>query len=122
MTTAEKLQQRHTYADYLSGTGFVTPFFTFHVLYPHMKALKTLRNGSSKAPTVGALPPTFMQSYPSYRAYQLPVFSIESHGSASASGSPFCSNSIEIASGERTNAMCPSRGGRLINTPASISF
>lgn len=57
-----------------------------------------------------------------YPAYQVPVFSIESHGSAGANGEPFCNNSIEILSGERTNAMCPSRGGRLINTPASINF
>ena len=36
------------------------------------------------------------------------------------SAPPFCSNSIEMLSGERTNAMRPSRGGRLIVTPCSI--
>ncbi len=34
---------------------------------------------------------------------------------------PFCSSSTEMLSGERTNAMRPSRGGRLIVTPWSIS-
>src|SRR6185369_15914233 len=50
-----------------------------------------------------------------------PVFGIEAQGSAGASEPPFCSSSIEMLSGERTKAMCPSRGGRLIVTPASIS-
>ena len=45
------------------------------------------------------------------------VFGIDVHGSRGGSASPFCSSSIEIRSGERTNAMCPSRGGRLIVTP-----
>ena len=52
--------------------------------------------------------------------YQLPVFSIDSHGSAGSRAGPFCSSSIEMPSGERTNAMWPSRGGRLIVTPAAI--
>ena len=34
---------------------------------------------------------------------------------------PFCSSSIEMLSGERTKAMWPSRGGRLMVTPPSIS-
>ncbi len=38
------------------------------------------------------------------------------------SASPFCSNSIEIASGVRMNAMRPSRGGRLMTTPAFCSL
>ena len=38
-----------------------------------------------------------------------------------ASAAPFCSSSTEISSGVRTNAMRPSRGGRLMVTPASIS-
>ena len=54
--------------------------------------------------------------------YQLPVFSMLDHGSAGAFDSPFCSSSIEIPSGERTKAMWPSRGGRLIVTPPSCSF
>src|SRR6266498_2408258 len=55
-------------------------------------------------------------------AYHLPVFGIEVHGSLGGSGAPFCNSSIEWRSGERTNAMVPSRGGRLIMIPAFISF
>ena len=36
------------------------------------------------------------------------------------SASPFCSSSIDCLSGERTNAITPSRGGRLMVTPAFI--
>ena len=50
-----------------------------------------------------------------------PVLGIDAHGSAGASASPFWSSSTEMPSGERTNAMWPSRGGRLIVTPASAS-
>jgi hypothetical protein len=39
------------------------------------------------------------------RGYQTPVFDIDAQGSLGASASPFCSNSIEIRSGERTKAM-----------------
>src|SRR5271170_6768570 len=39
--------------------------------------------------------------------YQCPVLDIEVHGSAGGNASPFCSNSIECRSGERTNAICP---------------
>src|SRR3569833_4542703 len=53
--------------------------------------------------------------------YHVPVLGIDAHGSAGARW-PSCSSSIEMPSGERTNAMCPSRGGRVIVTPASISF
>ena len=53
--------------------------------------------------------------------HQDPVFSIEAQGSAGGRLSPICSSSIEIPSGETTNAMRPSRGGRLMVTPASIS-
>ena len=53
--------------------------------------------------------------------YQWPVFGIEAHGSAGGLASPFCSSSIECRSGERTNAIWPSRGGRLIVTPSFIS-
>jgi len=56
------------------------------------------------------------------RPYQTPVFGIDVHGSAGGFASPFCSNSTEMLSGERTNAMRPSRGGRLMRTPASRSF
>ena len=57
---------------------------------------------------------------PSARAYQTPLFGMLVHGSAAGSAAPCCSNSIEIWSGERTNAMRPSRGGRLMVTPWSI--
>jgi len=52
--------------------------------------------------------------------YQWPVFGIEVQGSAGGFGSPFCSSSIECRSGERTNAMLPSRGGRLMVMPSFI--
>ena len=54
--------------------------------------------------------------------YQCPVFDIESHGSAGGFASPFCNSSIECRSGERMNAIMPSRGGRLMVMPAFISF
>src|SRR5262249_35122408 len=53
-------------------------------------------------------------------AYHLPEFGIDDHGSFLACASPFCSNSMEMLSGERTKAMRPSRGGRLMVTPAFI--
>jgi len=48
------------------------------------------------------------------RRYQLPVFSIEAQGSCGGRLSPRCRSSTEIPSGERTKAIWPSRGGRLI--------
>ena len=48
-----------------------------------------------------------------------PVLGIDAHGSAGGFDPPFCRSSTEIPSGERTNAMWPSRGGRLIVTPAA---
>jgi hypothetical protein len=56
------------------------------------------------------------------RLYQCPVLGIEAHGSFGGCGPPFCSNSTDCLSGERTNAIIPSRGGRLMVTPAFISF
>jgi hypothetical protein len=53
--------------------------------------------------------------------HQLPVLGIDFQGSAGASGAPFCSSSIEMLSGERTNAICPSRGGLRIVTPWAAS-
>lgn len=41
----------------------------------------------------------------SLHGYHSPVVGIDTQGSAGASGSPFCSSSIEILSGERKNAM-----------------
>ena len=57
-----------------------------------------------------------------YKAYQWPVFAIEDHGSAGGFGSPFCNSSIECRSGERTKAMLPSRGGRLMVMPIFMSL
>ena len=44
-----------------------------------------------------------------------------SRARSAAAAAPFCNSSIECLSGERTNAMVPSRGGRLMVTPAFIS-
>jgi hypothetical protein len=53
------------------------------------------------------------------QAYQTPVLGMDFHGSADAFASPFCNSSMEMLSGLRTNAMRPSRGGRLMTIPAS---
>ena len=50
-----------------------------------------------------------------------PVFAIEAQGSFLSRAVPFWSSSIEMSSGERTNAMWPSRGGRLMTTPPFCS-
>jgi Tol biopolymer transport system component len=52
--------------------------------------------------------------------HHCPVFFMDFHGSRGGSASPFCSSSMEMPSGERTKAMCPSRGGRLMVTPPSM--
>ena len=54
--------------------------------------------------------------------HHFPVLGIETHGSFGGSGEPFCSSSIDCLSGERTKAIWPSRGGRLMVTPAFINF
>ena len=54
-------------------------------------------------------------------SYHFPVLGIEVQGSFGGSASPFCKSSMECLSGERTNAIMPSRGGRLMVTPAFIS-
>ncbi len=53
--------------------------------------------------------------------HQCPVFGIDFQGSCTGSGFPFCNSSIDCLSGERTNAITPSRGGRLMVTPISRS-
>src|SRR5690606_38176958 len=53
--------------------------------------------------------------------YHLPTLGIDAQGSCGGFAPPFCSSSIEMLSGERTKAIRPSRGGRLIVTPMSIS-
>lgn len=52
--------------------------------------------------------------------HQCPVLGMELHGSFGASASPFCNNSMECRSGERMNAIWPSRGGRLMVMPSFI--
>src|SRR5262245_42192858 len=58
----------------------------------------------------------------SQNRYQAPVLGIDAQGSLFGNASPFCKSSIEILSGERINAICPSRGGRLMVTPDFISL
>ncbi len=55
-------------------------------------------------------------------SYHFPVLGMEAQGSALGRASPACRSSMLISSGERTKAMRPSRGGRLMVTPASMSF
>ena len=55
-------------------------------------------------------------------SHHFPLFGIETQGSLGGNGEPFCKISIECLSGERTKAMLPSRGGRLMVTPAFINF
>jgi len=54
------------------------------------------------------------------RHYQLPTLGMLTQGSAGAKW-PSCRSSIEMPSGVRTKAIWPSRGGRLMVTPASIN-
>ena len=97
-------------------------------------------NNQSKIPLPIAKPPRFLSAGqrgdgdrgPSKTAglgrsagdetYQWPVLGIEDQGSAAGFGSPFCNSSIECRSGERTKAMLPSRGGRLMVIPIFISL
>ena len=53
--------------------------------------------------------------------YHCPVLDIDFQGSFTGRAAPFCSNSMDCLSGERTKAIIPSRGGRLMVTPAFIS-
>src|SRR3546814_12237481 len=55
-----------------------------------------------------------------HRRYHSPLLGIDAHGSAGASAAPACSNSIEMASGVRTNAIWQPRGGRLIVARKSV--
>lgn len=68
-----------------------------------------------KATTMAANASSARNSRPT--AYQTPVFGMEAQGSAGGNAAPFCSNSTDTKSGLRTNAMRPSRGGRLIVMP-----
>ena len=79
----------------------------------------TARRRARKAATYREL---CRERQPGQGPYQCPVFGIEAHGSFGGRGEPFCNSSIECLSGERTNAMLPSRGGRLMVTPPFISF
>ena len=57
--------------------------------------------------------------WPARPDYQLPVFAMDCQGSCGGRAAPACSSSMEIPSGERIKAMCPSRGGRLMVMPCS---
>ena len=59
---------------------------------------------------------------PPARAYHTPVFGIETQGSAGGKDPPFWMSSIEMLSGVRIKAMWPSRGGRLMVTPALFNL
>ncbi len=50
-------------------------------------------------------------------AHHCPTLGIDFHGSAGGNAPPFCNSSTEMLSGERTKAMWPSRGRRLMVTP-----
>ena len=52
--------------------------------------------------------------------HHFPVFGIDFHGSAAGSAVPFLRSSIDCLSGERTKAITPSRGGRLMVMPPFI--
>ena len=54
--------------------------------------------------------------------HHTPTFGADAQGSAGAFDSPFWMSSIEIKSGVRMKAIWPSRGGRLIVTPAAFSL
>jgi hypothetical protein len=53
-------------------------------------------------------------------SHQCPVLGIDFHGSWGGNAAPFCRSSTDCLSGERTNAIMPSRGGRFMVTPAFI--
>src|SRR5579871_760213 len=65
------------------------------------------------------LTPSRSECSSSRSIYQAPVFAMLFHGSLGSCALPFWSSSTEMPSGERTKAMWPSRGGRLMVTPAS---
>ena len=50
-------------------------------------------------------------------AHHCPTFGADFQGSRGSCEPPFCSSSTEMLSGERTKAIRPSRGGRLMVTP-----
>ena len=65
--------------------------------------------------------PGLAQKWFQRRMDHAPTLGMETQGSLGGNGEPFCSSSMECLSGERTKAMLPSRGGRLMVTPAFIS-
>lgn len=79
--------------------------------------------GVAPAACEAAVPgPRWRKAWPAtVFGYHAPVFAMESQGSAGGLAAPFWSISIEMLSGERTNAIRPSRGGRFMVTPAFIN-
>src|SRR3989344_4221250 len=57
-----------------------------------------------------------------YLFYHVPVLGTDFHGSSIGSGSPACKSSIEMPLGLLIKAMRPSRGGRLMTTPACLCW
>ena len=68
--------------------------------------------------TTAGIPP----ATPRKLRHHVPVFGIDAQGSAGGSAGPFWKSSMEMLSGVRMKAMCPSRGGRLMVTPPSMSL
>ncbi len=89
----------------------------------HLPEALTLSLSKGRGPSVPENPRSFdkLRMRIFSRPHQVPVLPMLDHGSAGAFASPFCRSSIEMPSGDLTNAMRPSRGGRLMVTPASIS-
>ena len=87
----------------------------------HLAVLGRILAHRSDDDAVGEPQPANLNRFEQSRHHHSPVLGMEAQGSAGALCSPCCSSSIEIPSGERTNAMYPSRGGRLIVTPPACS-
>ena len=84
---------------------------------------ETARLQGHEAPTSSALAGKVAPVTPDDpECYQWPVFSMDAQGCIGSRALPFCRSSMDTLSGDRTNAMCPSRGGRLMTTPFRSSM
>jgi len=72
-------------------SGFANPGFVAHGSEPSRAAATRRQRGMDWSTVPGR--------------YQVPVFGMDVQGSCGGFGSPRCSSSIEMPSGERTNAM-----------------
>src|SRR3546814_14976564 len=77
--------------------------------------IRTMSIGLTTSPFAPAIPiaQTERKTCRLGRLYQLPVLGIDAQGSA-GSRVPSCKSSNEMPSGERTNDIWTSRGGRLV--------